>query len=703
MTLILPLRIDYCLALCKDPHCRVESAPVLHIWLTQDVSRQYAVLQLDESGVGVVRATLAFPLLPPPPGNAPDPGRRTALAAISKCNVNFDAQTLVNNQHREMCRIPAGQALVPLAYLILGGPGGNQKTSGSVRVELIFPMIAPANGGVKGALTLSLDGAATLDDTELQALLQSAGLQWMARNRALSPCEDYIERAERRYSPDGIRSTWHSLDNVNMFRYVTHVGVLPAAAYLQVPVASTSERFFANAARLALRRMDVAEEQALAWQMTEQRDARSAAYWLAHVLQLYDQYCDYVEDMVVAPVPTGSGMLGRGGGVQFTPTPIEWFQYVRTRDGSGDCEDLASETAILARELQQLRTGDPLLLRLQEVLAGFYVVLLLDGVSSVEINLAPSSNPGHMDAHMNSALISRWHAHTWFGSLPSASSSSSVGSVGGGGGRPLQSYPPIVMMEGTGPLDPDGTEHAHADEVAEELREELIGAFRPLKSASRQVFHYDSSGHAQSSFYKTVKLVGSSMIERNRFIWLLCADSSLSHCGVTFQAIAAGDARIRAIGEQPLSDAELQVLADYKLDLHPLPSLDGPDEQAAPPDVVRRARAQMDDARRQIDALVAAERARFMQPGDVAPRVAHSSVIMVKYAHFDDAGQFVATLVSAVRNAATRGVPLIGWRADEERVTAERGGYRIVMEWPEVMLRSKLTKNINGAGWRSLF
>jgi hypothetical protein len=218
------------------------------------------------------------------------------------------------------------------------------------------------------------------------------------------------------------------------------------------------------------------------------------------------------------------------------------------------------------------------------------------------------------------------------------------------------------------------------------------------------VFDYDSSGHAQGSFYKTVKLIGSSMIERNRFMWLLCPDSGAARCGVTFQAIAAGDQRIRAVGEHVLSDADLAAIADYKLDLHPLPALDVPDESALAaaemPAVVRRARAQMDDARRQIDALVAAERARFMRPGDVAPRVAHTSVIMVKYAHFDDAGQFAATLVSAVRNAATRGVPLIGWRADEERVTADRGGYRIVMEWPEVALRSKQTSNIDSAGAR---
>jgi hypothetical protein len=683
MTLIIPLQIDYCLQLCHDAHARAESAPVLHLWLTQDVSRQYAVLELDESGTGSLRTTLSLPLVSDQ--RTPDPTYRAALDAISKCNLNLDAQVLVNNQHREMCRVPAGQALLPLAYLF------RAQNNNGVRAELAFPMIAPANGGVKGTATLTLTGAVTLNGNDVQALMHSAGLQWMARNRVVSPCETYIERAEQRYSPDGILSTWHSLDNVNMFRYVTHVGVLPAAAYLQVPVAPTTERFFLNAARLALRRMEVTEDEALAWTLTVQRDARRAAYWLAHVLQLYDQYCDYIEDMVVAPVPAGSLLRGRSA-VQFTPTPIEWFQYVRTRDGSGDCEDLASETQILARELQQLRTGHPLLLRLKEVLDGFYVVLLLDGVSSVEINLAPSANPGHMDAHMNSALISRWHARTWIASPASSSSPSAIG-------RPLQSYPPIVMMEGTGPLDPDGTEHAHADEVAEELREQLIGAFRPLKASTRQIFHYDSSGHAQSSFYKTVKLIGSSMIERNRFLWLLCPDASMSKCGVSFQAIAAGDPRIRAMGEHEIGDADLLAIADYKLDLHPLPPLDGPDESASAlqdtPAAVRRARAQMDDARRQIDALVAAERPRFMHAGDVAPSVAHRSVIMVKYAHFDDAGQFAATLVSAVRSAATRGVPLVGWRADEERVTADRGGYRIVMEWPEVALRSQPTKSID--------
>jgi len=651
MKLSIPLTLRWELMLSHN-----ESEPRLDAWVTQNVSRQFVSVPLSkakgETGITVTLDTHNS-------GSTPDPAQSALKAAIAAASLSFAATAVVDNGHGERCEIPAGNASVSLAAL-------SQKKE--IRAYLRFPMIADEEGGVKGVLVMRLDDAITFDGRDLAS--QGITLVRAARHGDRS-LEAYIERAEQRYSPLSTVSTWSSLDNINMFRYVSSVGVLPAAAYLRVPAAPTTEHFFLNAARLALRRMRAPEEAALAWRAgADATDSRRAAYWLAHTLQLYDQYCDYVEDFVWAPVPHG------GGTVQFRRTPIEWFQFVRTRRGAGDCEDLASETAVLARELTQLRTSAPLLVKLKEVLAAYYVVLLLDGVSAVEINLtAKKGGDGarHQEAHMNSALLSRHHVHTW---LRSDGKRRTGGSA---------AYPPIVMMEGTGPLDPNGVEHARADAVAEELREQVVNSLGPLDKCARQIFHYDSTGKCQSQFYKTIKLVGSAFIDEHCFIWLLSpTHSSRATIGVSFQQVAAADPNVTMRCEQPFSDAQLRVMDEALLDRHPVPPLDGPDEAAAAPEVVANARQQMADVLRQTSELLKGASPNIAQPGRIAPQPAHTSVVMLKYAHFDRQGVLAGALVKSVRCATQdRTAPLIAFEAQEERVTADRGGWRILYTWPD--------------------
>lgn len=636
--LVLPLHVE-CLPLLDQKR---ERAPSMDVWLTQNVSAVFDVLQLPADG----RAALEFDV-------ERDIARGDAgLQALAAANLNLDLWVLMDNKHSEMCRVPAGCAMVPLGLVC----------TAEQTVRLTYPVL-PDGCNAKGVLRVKLRAPATLDGAPLATAMQRAGVRWAleAAERTPDPLRAYIDAAERAYSPYGVRSTYAALNNVNMFEYVSRVGVLPAAGYVNTPIGATGEAYFLNVARLALARLGLREEDALQrWDLERSgSDARAAANWLATALSLYVQYCDYMEDKVVAAVCT------RGGGVRYCEKPIEWFQHVRVRNGCGDCEDLATETVIEAAELERLRAAHPLVQLLQRVNAGFYCVLLLDGVSNAEINDSDARAgrmPAEMEAHMNSALVSRYFVHQWL---------DDNGGRAAAPGRPNALFPSIVMLEGTGPLDPDGLKKP--DDIAEQLRDQMLMPYRSLMREVRQVFYYDATGRSDSGFYRAVKLMAARNIDPSRFLWLLSPSKQAKSAGVSFRQIAAGSTEIAAVGEAPFSPEALRVMERYKLDLHPLVSLEAPSERRETPEEVERARAQMTALAQRIQALIPA--------GPDATR--HTVVVLVKYSHFDAQGQFATRLFEAVRRS-TDSVPLVAFRCVEERVTQDRGGYHLRFGWPEV-------------------
>ena len=198
-------------------------------------------------------------------------------------------------------------------------------------------------------------------------------------------------------------------------------------------------------------------------------------------------------------------------------------------------------------------------------------------------------------------------------------------------------YPPIVMLEGTGPLDPNGVEHAEADADAEEVTARVFAGHRLLVARLRQMFHYRSDGKKQSPFYKVVKIASTPQLAYRGCGQLLfmALMASGGTAGVPFQDIATASDRITFVPQLELSDPQLAEMRSYLLDLHPQPGL-SPPGLGAPLPHVALAREQMARVRGEM------ERA-------CVPSTRHRMAIrLAKYQHFDAAGLFVGQLIDAV-------------------------------------------------------
>ena len=637
--------------------------PHVDVWLTQVVSGKWHRLSLangrregDTWSVDL-DTMLDFPL---------NPGGMGLLGESRLC---MHAFTPLMNKHDEVCSNQAGCLRLALGQVVAGLNTGK---SGSIAALFLYPMMMGEPQAVKGRVTFDLTQCSmTYNGTDVRTM---NAIKWKVPSMPISPLEDYIEEEERRYGPGGMKSTWHFFDNVNLFRYVSSVGVLPAAAFIDSMPARPSDAYYRNAARLALRVMGVSPEEALAWDVDNSRhDARYASYWLAQTLSMYVQASDYIPDEVSVRTDTG-----------FRIVPVEWFSMARVRDCVIDCEDGATETMIEGEELEMLRSDDPLVQKLQRIKSSFYTVLLLDGVSSAEINLAKNASPTHLDAHMNSALVNKAQLRRWARYPPLCKEHGPSDDDM----RKATMFPPIVMMEGTGPLDPNGIEHAEADERGEEILERMMMDQGSLIEQVRRVFHYDSSGKRQSGFYKAVKILSSAELARRgcgEYLFMLAPEpESVSAergarktqlvgddlikmwngvtAGVSFQDMASASEHIMALAEKPLTDEQRAVCSTYMADLHPQPELRGPGEEPDGEDVVR-SRLQVAQLRRVMDRLATG-------------RTGSSTAVReAKYGHFDQRGVFLQRLIDSA-SQMPRGTRLAAFTAEEFQVTPDRGFWR---------------------------
>ena len=637
--------------------------PHVDVWLTQAVSGEWHRISLadgtrngDTWSMHIDR-TLTFPVV------------SGGLRVLGESRLCMHAFAPLMNKHGEVCPNQAGCTRVALGQVVAG-----LATNGSPTLAALFlyPMMLGQPQGVKGRMVFDLAQCSmTYNGTDVRRMEPPA--TWRLPSMPLSPLEGYIEQQERRFGPGGMKSTWGFCENVNLFRYVSSVGVLPAAAYIDMMPARPSERYYANAARLALRMQQVTEDEALAWDVDNSKtDARFASYWLAATLSLYVQAADYIPDEVCTRTDTGFRMV-----------PVEWFSQARVRDGAIDCEDAALETMIEGEEIEMLRTNDPLLLKLQRVKASFYTVLLLDGVSSAEINLSRTASPSHLDAHMNSALVNKGQMSRWVRYPPLREGHGPTPDEVRGAAM----FPPIVMMEGTGPLDPNGIEHSQLDETGEAMLEEMMERQADLAQQVRRVFHYDSSGRRQSGFYKAVKVLSCAEFARKgggEYLFVMAPEPTLlaaerrtqlvqaDHsqlwngvtAGVSFQDMAAASEHIVAMPEEPLTPEQRAICQTYMADLHPQPMLRGPGEEEDGADVLR-SRAQM---ARVCDAMRRASTGRTNVATATAVREA-------KYAHFDERGVFMQRLINTVTES--RRARLVGFDAQEYQVTPKRGFWKL--------------------------
>lgn len=666
---MLHLRLVGACTLLLDPQRERHELPLLHVYLSNRISRECIALQLT----GVTPATDGrFPLVAETTPHAcfcaeidaemdfplidaatPQP----QLDALATSVLNFDAYCTVNNVHNELCTNQAGCAMVALAELV--GPQAGAPAR-FVRIDLTYPMLDPADTGLKG--TLVLDTAAMRLTWRGRAVADGVvRVPWAVPQLVDSPLEQYIGCQEQKF---GVRmpSTWDFMSNINMFEYRCRVGRLPVAAYIDSPLGPTTEAYYENAARAALRIVGVSEADALARWTTPAAtadDCRYAAYWLAALLSLYVQSCDYLTDAVIAWSQSRRA---------FQKIPIEWFYQARVRRGTIDCEDASMETMVEALELERLRNvRSPLVQLAQRVKAAFYCVLLLDAVSAGEINLAPDAAPSHLDAHMNSALVAKYQFASMTRTSPCAEHDPSAAEIAAS-----RCYPPIVMMEGTGPLDPNGVEHARGDDGADAELERAIAGTPAARARLRRIFHYDGSGKAQSGFYKAVKIMSTAELARRgcgRYLWMLC-DGRTGSAGVPFQAVAAASTGIRAVAEDELTPADRALMDDYCANLHPQPALLAPSE-AAEAEHMRNARAQVARLRDAMGALV-----RPATPGVRARR----GVRVAKHHNFDVHGKLVNELIANAQRhfggGGGRG-RLVGFEAAEFVATPDRGFFHL--------------------------
>jgi len=691
-----------------DCDAKGETRPSVHTWLTRNISNQRVDVEL--TGKPVLRdggrtarysarvdmraqfelgteldgpseqARAAVAQIGAEPYARPDPASMLGAGCL-----NMDFFTHVQNEHAEDCLVQAGVTRIALAELF--GPQEHRRGSVRVGTRIYFPMVASgqqkARYANRGRITYHTDQCSmTLGGVPVSAV---PGLQWSVPRQKASPCEQYIQGCERAFSPPTLPSTWSNMDTVGIFRYASRCGMLPAAAYVDAPLGHTGEAYFLNAARLALGRMELSEDDVLAWDLLKNRDqCRHASYWLATLLSVYVQAADYIGDVVSVYDQRKR---------EWEMLEVEYFYHLRLRGGQGDCEDAASEFLIEADELRRLQTRHPLLLLAKRVLSAFYVVMLLDGISGREINL--QSRDATLGAHMNSALINKNQFAAWCqnyderaallarqaGRLPPAPAIHPNYAPTTQERQFAAQFPPIVMLEGTGPLDPNGVEHADEDQEAEHAVTTAIEAASKLTSSQiRPMFHYDSSGKRQSKFYKTTKVMMMDELLKaggGQCMWMLCVQSAPGGrltASVEFQVIASASNAIQAMPEPELTTEQLKLLRHYMLDLHPMPDLEAPDASLPPPEHIARARQQVADLEQRVQTLIA-------RTASVARGRKHRTGRMAKYHHFDRDGRFVKGLVAALEGMrANSGHTVVGFRAVEERVTQDRGGYWFFIE-----------------------
>jgi hypothetical protein len=638
----LPLALDVELSL----HWPTESAPEIHVWLSQTVSKDWFSVKVQK---GARAGRLAFDFVcEVQPHDLPN---------LGNADLNLELYAVTANHHDESCLTQEGGTILPLASLVSAFEQGK-----GVGRPFLFPQLEIRERNiVKCTAVVSLTQAPTIDGVPLQKFLAQRRIKLEAysdSSRLERWVDEYIENTVHIFGPLGTKSTFSALKRVNAFEYRSRVELLPAAAYVDVPESGTPEEFFYNAAKLALAGRGFSEREALLWDVAGVKEhADQATYWLADTLSLVCQYCYYRTDQVVDPA------TGRA-------TEVEWFQYPQCSDGSGDCEDFSSVPLILSRDLDQIAAPrNELVGLLKRIKSAFYVVMLLDGVSSDEVANASAALPDHMSAHMNSALVNRFHMNSWLDKDTKP--------------RPhvpsryvlpmdvVRRFVSIAMMEGTGVLESDG--HFKQDPRAEaRLNSAFGGAYDNLTHAIRRTYYYSAGadGKVKTDFYRAVKLLLTPEISDTQFIWVIEARATHT-AGALFSDIVSGSPGLVARAQPAFSEKQLFDMRFAKRNTHPVPPLQPP-LHTTESEEVRAARAAIDTIIRRLAEL----------PGYASaepPRTARYSRILVKNRHMARkqwADEFGRALSAAVLKHNLVYVGVL-----EQQVTPTLGGFRLHLFW----------------------
>jgi hypothetical protein len=619
MTLVLPLSVTVSSLLIADE----EAGVLMRFFLSRDVHSSVDEIALFQ------RALLKFPF---------DLRRELASKeqkrALATANLVCFLFVTRLNDTGDACLTTAGCGRVPLGALLR-----EPQT-----ISLIMPCIDYRTGALpKGVVQLAFRSAPQLASEPLTAFLTRNEL---VPTRTLPPphaFRNYIRKCEHSCMP----STFQDLTNIDMFIDPTVVGDLPAKVFVEVPKVYVDESFFRASAEYSARRLGLTREQILALnEKTNENDAQLVTFWLANVLSIYSQYCHYISDEVYVPFSKD------GRTVVFDKQEIDLFEYPPIHYGSGDCEDLSSMFLILSRALRNLKPTDPLVLKLQNVHRAFIVALLLDGVTTGQINDSSKAGEETTSAHMSGCLLERSYVERWFGhKLLHPENDAHI----------LSKAPKRTMLEGTGPLNPDNRKPE--DPIAVHNREKLYKAVKGLSDLVRQMYSC-----RDGKFYKKVKLIATPEISEIFSLYYLTPNAQATTAGVLFSSMTDETLakEIQLVPQAPLSDEDRKKLKCYKRDLHPVFPLLGPAPERGEFEQIRQSRMQMAMLAKKFSAVM-----RPKQPDE------HAFCLLANYSNFDKSGQFVQLLGTAFAtfNAHTGGS--FSW--DEEQVTGEGvGGFYLL-------------------------
>ena len=595
----------------------------------------------------------------------------TALKMVGEANLNMDALVSLSNEHGELCYNQAGGFMLPLKRIF--GPGAKSEVAALLQYpqftgSICEPRRLEPNAdhyAARGEVRFNTSKCAIFYNGQPASTFVS---RWSERPRETSPLEHVIAAREAQSGPRGIRSTWSSLSGIGIYCYNNRTSSLPALAFADHPLGGSSEKYYKHCAKLAYARMGFTEAEALSWDLTNRTHCRRLSYWLATLFSIYVQYCDYIGDAL---------WMWNRKRKQWEYVPVEYFYFVRLRFGSLDCEDGSMEFLIHADELRRLRSTDPTILLAQAVLRNFRVVMMLDGVSGAKINL--DSSDAHLNAHMNASLVNLQLFNTWTQNYAGNKGSDAMKST------PAQlasakNFPPIVVMESTGPLDPNGEEEAEGDRVGEEMMAASLRRFPVLAGQWRPIFHYSARAQkpgeapVENGFFKTVK----TMITQEDLaaggglgIWTLATygpdgrGTELT-AGVKFGDIASASTKIVAIEQPALTEQERDIMRSYQLDNPPMPILQTAEEAGFVPDIVKTAESQMEEFMRVVKSVASTHR---RDGGHIGKR-------LIKYGFFEPTR---TNLTAAI--AWARASPIAGIKVLPEDPTVDRGGFLIEVHW----------------------
>ena len=463
-----------------------EKDPFIDVYLSQSVSNQVFRVPLKD----ITETTLNFTF------------NTKSKNIISNCMVNIDCFAKIKNKHEEYCVNQAGSSFYPLSNLVDISNMKDKRNSSNV---IPFVLRIPASPSIiKGRIDMVITpGCINLHDVQFSNYRIKHNLN---ETRGDQLMKQYVVSCSNSFKI--INPTWNVIKNIHAYEYVSRVRVLPAVMFHVFDIPESYEEYWTNALNICLEREGLMT-------LSEFRNGKGNAHYVAKKMMqcatLYVNYCKYITDKADKNDRSKSKYYNK-----LKVVLMESFDGIRPRHDKGcccgDCEDFGKEEMVETFEFSNFgkmlkhslktmsgmhRAEDPALIRLGNIRRKYYIFAALGGVSSATIN-GDYANLDNMSAHeFDIAIpISYFYAMLNRGSDYAGPNCNStiLKTEDMDVGLDL----PILIGEGTGLLEPTGTEK----DVNPEMRSQIEGSYGSPFEGLRKMFYYDK--YTGSRFYQTI-------------------------------------------------------------------------------------------------------------------------------------------------------------------------------------------------------